>query len=36
MVHNGRHLKSIFGREVDYLKSKGYTFQPDGMAVKAT
>ena len=32
---SGNKIKSIFGREVDYLKSKGYTFQPDGSAIKA-
>jgi hypothetical protein len=30
----GNKIKSIFGREVDYLRSKGYTFQADGTAVK--
>jgi hypothetical protein len=25
---------SIFGREVDYLKSNGYAFPPDGITVK--
>jgi hypothetical protein len=32
---SGNRIKSIFGRELDYLKSKGYTFLPDGTAVKA-
>ena len=35
-MHNGVQQKSIFGREVDYLKSKGYSFEPDGTAVKAS
>lgn len=30
----GNRIKSIFGREVDYLMSKGYTFLSDGTAVK--
>jgi hypothetical protein len=32
---SGKKIKSIFAGEVEYLKSKGYTFQPDGSAVKA-
>lgn len=36
IFHNGQRQKSIFGREVDYLRSKGYTFEQDGTAVKAT
>ncbi|WP_437328885.1 hypothetical protein [Sorangium sp. So ce381] len=36
IMHNGEHVKSIFGREVDYLEANGYTFQPDGTAVKGT
>jgi hypothetical protein len=31
---NGKKIQSIFGREVEYLESKGYTFQADGTAVK--
>lgn len=31
---NGNKIKSIFGREIDYLKSKGYTILSDGTAVK--
>jgi hypothetical protein len=27
-------IRSIFGREVDYLKSKGYKFLSDGTAIK--
>ena len=34
VLENGQRIKSIFGREVDYLTSKGYTFLPDGTAVK--
>ncbi|MFO7563103.1 MAG: DUF4157 domain-containing protein [Enhygromyxa sp.] len=30
---SGNKIKSIFGREVDYLKSKGYTWGADGVAV---
>lgn len=32
---DGNKIKSIFGREIDYLRSKGYTFLADGTAVKA-
>jgi hypothetical protein len=35
VLDGGDKVKSIFGREVDYLTSKGYTFLPDGTAVKA-
>jgi hypothetical protein len=31
---NGRRIQSIFGREVEYLRAHGYTFLPDGTAVK--
>jgi hypothetical protein len=31
---SGNKIKSIFGREVDLLKSKGYTFLSNGNAVK--
>jgi len=34
VLDNGKRIQSIFGREVDYLKAKGYTFMPDGTAVK--
>ena len=34
VLDNGKRIQSIFGREVEYLKSKGYTFKPDGTAVK--
>jgi hypothetical protein len=34
VLDNGRQIKSIFGREVDYLTSKGYEFLPDGTAVR--
>jgi hypothetical protein len=34
VVDNGKKIRSIFGREVEYLKSKGYTFKADGTAVK--
>ncbi|HEX2687118.1 MAG TPA: DUF4157 domain-containing protein [Kofleriaceae bacterium] len=34
VLDNGKKIQSIFGREVDYLKAKGYTFMPDGTAVK--
>jgi hypothetical protein len=34
VLKNGARIRSIFGREVDYLKSKGYEFRPDGTAVK--
>jgi hypothetical protein len=32
--HNER-IPSIFGREVEYLQSCGYTFRPDGTAVRS-
>lgn len=35
ILDNGNKVKSIFGREVDYLTSKGYRFLADGTAVKA-
>ncbi len=31
---SGQKILSIFGREVEYLKKMGYTFLPDGTAVK--
>jgi hypothetical protein len=31
---SGNKIKSIFGREIDYLKSKGYTILNDGTAIK--
>jgi hypothetical protein len=31
---SGNKIKSIFGREVDYLKSKGYTILDNGTAIK--
>jgi hypothetical protein len=31
----GNKIRSIFGREVDYLASKGYKILADGTAVKA-
>ncbi len=34
VLDDGKRIQSIFGREVEYLKSKGYTFRPDGTAVK--
>ena len=34
VLDNGKKIQSIFGREVDYLRSKGYMFKPDGTAVK--
>lgn len=34
VLDNGKKIQSIFGREVEYLKSKGYTLKPDGTAVK--
>jgi hypothetical protein len=34
VLDNGKKLQSIFGREVEYLKAKGYTFKADGTAVK--
>jgi hypothetical protein len=34
VLDNGKKIESIFGREVEYLKSKGYTFKADGTAVK--
>jgi hypothetical protein len=34
ILENGQKTKSIFGREVDYLKANGYEFLPDGTAVK--
>jgi hypothetical protein len=30
----GNKIKSIFGREIDYLRSKGYTILSDGTAIK--
>ncbi len=34
VLHDGEKVQSIFGREVAYLRSKGYVFKPDGTAVK--
>jgi hypothetical protein len=34
VLDSGKRIQSIFGREVDYLKAKGYTFMSDGTAVK--
>jgi hypothetical protein len=34
VLDDGKKIKSIFGREVEYLESKGYTFKADGTAVK--
>lgn len=34
LLDNDKKIQSIFGREVEYLKAKGYTFKPDGTAVK--
>lgn len=34
VTENGNKIKSIFGREVDYLRSKGYEFLNDGTAVR--
>jgi len=34
IVENGKRIKSIFGREVEYLEANGYRFQADGTAVK--
>jgi hypothetical protein len=34
VLDDGKKIQSIFGREVEYLKSKGYTVKPDGTAVK--
>jgi len=31
---SGNKIKSIFGREVDLLKSNGYSFLSDGTAIK--
>ena len=31
---SGNKIKSIFGREIDLLKANGYTFLPNGIAVK--
>lgn len=30
---SGKRIKSIFGREVDYLKSKGFSILPDGSVI---
>jgi hypothetical protein len=30
----GNKIKSIFGREVDHLRSKGFTIRPDGTATR--
>jgi hypothetical protein len=34
VLDNGKKIQSIFGREVEYLKAKGYTFKADGTAIK--
>jgi hypothetical protein len=34
VLDNGNKIKSIFGREIDYLTAKGYNIQTDGIAVK--
>ena len=34
VLDSNQKIKSIFGREVDYLKSQGYVFKADGTAVK--
>lgn len=34
VMKNGERIRSIFGREVDYLKANGYAFRADGTAVK--
>ncbi len=34
VLDGGEKVRSIFGREVDYLKSKGYAVEPDGTAIK--
>jgi hypothetical protein len=34
VLDSGKRIQSIFGREVEYLKAKGYIFKPDGTAVK--
>jgi hypothetical protein len=34
VLDDGKRVQSIFGREVDYLKARGYTFMADGTAVK--
>lgn len=34
VLDHRKKIQSIFGREVEYLKSKGYVFKSDGIAVK--
>jgi hypothetical protein len=34
ILDGGKRIRSIFGREVDYLESKGYVFNADGTAVR--
>jgi hypothetical protein len=34
VLDGGAKIQSIFGREVDYLRAKGYVFSPDGTATK--
>lgn len=34
VLDNGERIKSIFGREIDYLKANGYKFGVNGTAVK--
>lgn len=33
---HGQRIKSIFGRELDYLREHGYVINSDGTAVKPT
>ena len=35
ILNGDQMIKSIFYREIEYLKSNGYTFLPDGTAVKS-
>lgn len=34
VLDNGQRIRSIFGREVDYLKAQGYEFRANGTAVR--
>jgi hypothetical protein len=34
VLDRGEQIRSIFGREVDYLQAKGYTFGADGIAAR--
>jgi hypothetical protein len=36
VLDKGEKIRSIFGREVDYLKSQGYVFHADGTATKGS